>query len=133
MTARPATPCSGCSSAGAGRSSWSRPRRRAWRSWAITRSTGSSSPGSSSRGRGNGFEEIGTAEIPEMLAHTTETRAARGGDGMTRAEDVERHVAQGARGQIYDLRVDEDGGRLVLRGRCRTYYVKQLAQQAALE
>jgi len=73
-----------------------------------------------------------------MVAPTPETGpgADRAADGTPRVEDValiERHVARSAQGRIYDLRVESDGGQLVLRGRSRTYYAKQLAQQAAIE
>jgi len=72
--------------------------------------------------------EIETAEICGMIAHTTQA-----GLGMPCGDDIELRIARSARGQIYDLEVENDGRQLVLRGRCRTYYVKQLAQQAALE
>jgi len=59
--------------------------------------------------------------------------APRDGDATPRPEDVELHVTRSAQGRIYDLRVECNDGQLVLTGRCRTYYAKQLAQQAALE
>ena len=36
-------------------------------------------------------------------------------------------------GRIRDLHVSYRGGRIVLRGRSRTHYAKQLAQQAVLD
>jgi hypothetical protein len=35
-------------------------------------------------------------------------------------------------GQVEDLRVEAQDAGVVLRGRCRTYYAKQLAQEAVL-
>jgi len=49
------------------------------------------------------------------------------------ADEVEQHVGRKVFGRVYGLRVEPDEDRLVLRGRCRTYYAKQIAQQAALE
>jgi len=57
----------------------------------------------------------------------------RAGGGTPCVEDIEQHVARSAQGRIYDLQVECDGRHLVLRGRSRTYYAKQLAQQAAIE
>jgi hypothetical protein len=42
-------------------------------------------------------------------------------------------VARRACGRILDLEVDCTDGRITLRGRARTYYAKQLAQQAVLD
>jgi len=70
-----------------------------------------------------------------MAAHETEHGmvAACDRDSTGRSEGIVRHIARGAWGRIYDLRVECDGRQLVLRGRSRTHYAKQLAQQAALE
>ncbi len=61
------------------------------------------------------------------------------GDGLDQqtcadlAERMETHVTRRAGGQIRDLRVLVLDGRIVLRGRSRTYHAKQLAQEAILE
>jgi len=50
-----------------------------------------------------------------------------------RAEDVERHVERKTQGRIFGLHVECENDRLIVRGRCRTYYAKQLVQEAAME
>ena len=42
-------------------------------------------------------------------------------------------IERRAGGRIRDLHVSSRGGRIVLRGRSRTHYAKQLAQQAVLD
>lgn len=49
------------------------------------------------------------------------------------AEVLERHVRSRTFGQIRDLSIEVEGCSVVLRGRVDRYYVKQLAQHAALE
>ncbi len=46
---------------------------------------------------------------------------------------VEEYVRRRVWGQIVDLRVEPAGRGVRLRGRARTYYLKQLAQHAVLE
>jgi hypothetical protein len=46
---------------------------------------------------------------------------------------MEAHVQTRLHGQVRDFRLLAQGGRLVLRGHARTYYAKQLAQQAVME
>lgn len=46
---------------------------------------------------------------------------------------IRARVERVACGRIRDLEVDCNGGRVILRGRSRTQYAKQLAQQAALD
>jgi hypothetical protein len=46
---------------------------------------------------------------------------------------IETHVQSRLRGRVREFRLVESGGRLVLLGQARTYYAKQLAQQAVLE
>lgn len=46
---------------------------------------------------------------------------------------IRARVERSAGGRIYGLDVVCDGGRIVLKGRSRTQYAKQLALQAALE
>ena len=46
---------------------------------------------------------------------------------------IEAHVTRLACGRIRDLHVACSEGRVILQGRSRTYYAKQLAQQAALD
>ena len=70
---------------------------------------------------------------------TSNTRTGAGSaDGS--AEDqqslgrlIEAGITRLASGRIRDLQVACSGGRVILRGRARTYYAKQLAQQAALD
>jgi len=49
------------------------------------------------------------------------------------ADRLESHITRRSRGQIRDLHVSLVGGRIVLRGRSRTYHAKQLAQEAVLD
>jgi hypothetical protein len=46
---------------------------------------------------------------------------------------IETHVQSRLHGRVREFRLLERGGWLVLRGQARTYYAKQLAQQAVLE
>jgi len=46
---------------------------------------------------------------------------------------IEAHITRLACGRIRDLHVACSEGRVMLQGRSRTYYAKQLAQQAALD
>jgi len=46
---------------------------------------------------------------------------------------IEAHITRLASGRIRDLHVACSEGRVILEGRSRTYYAKQLAQQAALD
>jgi osmotically-inducible protein OsmY len=48
-------------------------------------------------------------------------------------QELERRIAARTRRQVRDLRVEVQGGRVVLRGRASCYYLKQLAQQGARE
>ncbi len=47
--------------------------------------------------------------------------------------ELEMRVRHRLGGQLVDFHVETTGTGLVLRGRARTYYVKQLAQHAILE
>lgn len=49
------------------------------------------------------------------------------------AEVIERQVRSQTFGQVRDLRVEAEDRQIVLHGRVDRYYVKQLAQHAALE
>lgn len=46
---------------------------------------------------------------------------------------VEARIIRRTGGQVRDLYVELVGERIVLRGRSRTYHIKQLAQEAALD
>jgi hypothetical protein len=46
------------------------------------------------------------------------------------AEDLLRLVESRTQWQIHDLDVDCDGSRVVVTGRCRTWYLKQLVTHA---
>ena len=46
---------------------------------------------------------------------------------------IRGQIERRAGGRIRDLHVSSRGGRIVLRGRSRTHYAKQLAQQAVLD
>jgi hypothetical protein len=48
------------------------------------------------------------------------------------AARIEGAIARQAGGRITDLRVTCEGGLIVLEGRARTYYAKQLAHQVVL-
>ena len=55
----------------------------------------------------------------------------RAGDELAGA--IRGQIERRAGGRIRDLHVSSRGGRIVLRGRPRTHYAKQLAQQAVLD
>ena len=46
---------------------------------------------------------------------------------------VERHLARHLRGRLRDARISLQQGGVVLHGRTRSYYVKQLAQHAVMK
>jgi len=49
------------------------------------------------------------------------------------ADRLETNITRRTCGQVRDLRILASDDRVVLRGRSRTYHVKQLAQEAALD
>lgn len=61
-----------------------------------------------------------------MLRTTAEASA-------TLAQLVERRVLQSTYGRIRDLSVEEDEGRVVVRGQVNSHHLRQLALHAALE
>lgn len=60
-------------------------------------------------------------------------RTARSGRDEDLAGLIRDRVERRACGRILDLEVACSGGRVTLRGRSRTHYAKQLAQQAVLD
>jgi hypothetical protein len=48
-------------------------------------------------------------------------------------DELEAHLQSHLSGRISGLRLDVQGDGLILRGRTRTYYAKQLAQQALMK
>jgi hypothetical protein len=56
-----------------------------------------------------------------------------GGEADGLAERVGSHLESKFRGQVQYLQVVCSDGRLIVRGRTRTYHVRQLAQQAVLD
>src|SRR5262245_37713201 len=48
-------------------------------------------------------------------------------------QDIKERIAQVTGGRIHDLEVELTDDRLVIRGICASYYVKQLALQAVLD
>ncbi len=66
------------------------------------------------------------------------TNPARGGPPATAASApleiaaLEAQLRSGLRGQVSDLSLQARDGGLVLRGRSRTYYAKQLAQHGVM-
>jgi hypothetical protein len=46
------------------------------------------------------------------------------------ALDIERHIQSRTGRRVHNLRVEVVAGRVVLRGRAATYYVKQVAQHS---
>jgi hypothetical protein len=46
---------------------------------------------------------------------------------------IERHLRRRLSGRAGEVRLTVHGNAIVLRGRARTYYTKQLAQQAVME
>ena len=51
---------------------------------------------------------------------------------MMETTQIEAHIQSQLNGRIYGLRLLRETEGLVLRGRSRTYYVKQLAQHAVM-
>lgn len=49
------------------------------------------------------------------------------------ADRLALHISSKTRGQVRDLQVESRDRQIILRGRSRTYYIKQVAQQAALD
>jgi hypothetical protein len=48
-------------------------------------------------------------------------------------DEIQAHVQSDLMGRVLDLRLSNRGMGLVLRGQARTYYAKQLAQQAVMK
>jgi hypothetical protein len=53
-------------------------------------------------------------------------------DPMQLAAIIEQRIAARTLGRIRNLNVSCEGGRVVIRGQCATFYTKQLAQHAAM-
>jgi hypothetical protein len=51
--------------------------------------------------------------------------------GFSMQHELEQHIARRTGRRVRNLRVEVGPGRVVLRGRATSYYVKQLAQHAA--
>jgi|GEM_PF-4588577 len=62
-----------------------------------------------------------------------EPRALESDSTLAFAESIERQIQEKVCGRIYNLQVDCLGDTVVLQGWCRTYHVKQLAHEAALD
>jgi hypothetical protein len=80
----------------------------------------------------------------ERVRHLDKQRTLaqrRIGEGMTKSSDrtlvevteLEAHVQSRLCGQVRDLRLSLQDHGVVLQGRARTYYAKQLAQHAVME
>ena len=67
-----------------------------------------------------------------MNAHTTET-LVRPQHLAAEVERLEKLVQSRLNGRVRNFRVVVCGGGVILTGQSRTYYAKQLAQQAVLE
>jgi hypothetical protein len=84
---------------------------------------------------------LGTAfASPATVAPGTEplhrTKTAREEGPMMVANErteLEARVIRRLRGQVREFQLVVTDGGLILRGRCRTYYVKQLVQHAVME
>lgn len=59
--------------------------------------------------------------LPETLAEAERLAAS-----------IERAVTRETSGRVHNLHVEVNGHGVLLRGRCPTYYLKQLAQHAAM-
>jgi hypothetical protein len=60
-------------------------------------------------------------------------RRLRSGDEHELRKDIERRVSELTGGGIQDLVVEVYSHRIILQGRCWTFYCKQLAQHAAMQ
>ena len=67
----------------------------------------------------------------ETGKHDGRRESDRAGDELSGV--IRGQIERLAGGRIRDLHVSYSSGRIVLRGRSRTQYAKQLAQQAALD
>jgi hypothetical protein len=67
--------------------------------------------------------------------HQTDARSPLGRDEAkdALAARIEARIEGRVRGRIYDLHVICSDDSIILRGRARTYYTKQLAQEAVLD
>lgn len=74
--------------------------------------------------RTHAFSARNTTPVNPPLAPPQFSRLAR---------KIEGQIEQRARGRVRDLRVECFAGLVVLQGRTRTYHVKQIAQEAALD
>src|SRR4051812_13193594 len=88
-------------------------------------------------GPGNGSRSAGR-KLPGITSMSRDDREVNLNPGGFESFDelarrIEQQIESRVCGRIHNLRVDCSGGRIVLRGRCRTYHAKQLAQEAALE
>ena len=82
------------------------------------------------------MDHLSTEAILELnktsnLAHSP--LADRPAESSPLAKCVHRAILRLAPGRIRELRVDEKAGKLVLSGRCASFYCKQVAQHAAMD
>jgi hypothetical protein len=68
-------------------------------------------------------------ERPIMMVRTDSPTRSNCYEGL---DQLEAHIQAKLAGQVRELRLEVCGNGLVLRGRCHTYYAKQLAQHAVL-
>jgi len=52
---------------------------------------------------------------------------------LTLAQVIRRRILQSTYGRIRDLSVEEDGGRVIVRGQVNCHHLRELALHAALE
>lgn len=51
----------------------------------------------------------------------------------TLTDHLAAHITRKTRGQVRDLQVESRDQQIILRGRSRTYHIKQIAHEAALD
>jgi hypothetical protein len=77
-----------------------------------------------SRGSDSGALPMSARQV--VAAPATEATLALG-------RKLEAEIQRLTMSQVHDLSIEIDAERIVLRGRCETYYTKQVAQQTVIE
>lgn len=71
-------------------------------------------------------------EPPRLVTADSNARQLATSERPSLSRQIKSRIEKRLGGRIRDLRVKVDGKKIILEGRCATYYSKQLAQHAAL-
>ena len=77
-------------------------------------------------------EEVSVEKLSQVFEAETATNPAPIVDVQAWGARIRRAVRRETRGGVNQLKVEIDSRAVHLRGRCRSFYCKQLAQQAAM-